>query len=360
LFRNVARTFADTAIQRRTISLGNPHGKTVLDIIGHPPEECVVRGSNPRGGSNFVSRCCSVQPTACEMGTRLRSNLTPSDGCLMRVRHILIAFSSLAVVPVGLTWTPAASADSVQVQSYQRASQTGACAAQPGETPWQASWGPDSSWKPSWEQWANNGTGGWTCTRSITWARSGSSARSFALGDIGPGGGLVFLISGGLTYEMAPKAWGTGSAVDPSDNWCSNNTNSVATGTAVGTGSANTTAMQSPACTSGAGVSARAYRGGGLTDWFLPSKDELNAMCNYSRNPSAPAAPSISCSGGGGSSQDVTFASGAYGFATGGHWSSSQSSVSDAWAQGLGNNNGFQGAGGKIGGPLQVRPIRAF
>ena len=86
------------------------------------------------------------------------------------MRKILIAVASIAVASAALA--PAAAADSIQVQSYQRSSQTQACASQPGETPWQASWGPDASWHPSWEQWANGGSGGWTCTRSMTWALS--------------------------------------------------------------------------------------------------------------------------------------------------------------------------------------------
>ena len=54
-----------------------------------------------------------------------------------------------------------------------------------------------------------------------------------------------------------------------------------ATGTAIGTGSANTDAIisvQGPTETSYAAGLARAYTGGGYTDWFLPSKDELNKM----------------------------------------------------------------------------------
>jgi hypothetical protein len=88
----------------------------------------------------------------------------------LRARRVLITLSSLTAVAAGLALAPPASADSVQVQSYQRANQSEACSAQQGETPWEAAWGADASWTPSWERWANNGTGGWVCSRSITWA----------------------------------------------------------------------------------------------------------------------------------------------------------------------------------------------
>ncbi len=270
-----------------------------------------------------------------------------------------VAGVTAGVVVAGvLVGASLAQADSVQVQSYQRASSTEACVAQVGETEWQDSWGPDSSWYPSWEQWANNGTGGWVCSRSITWARTpgtseGSGSVTYALGDIGPGGGLVFLISGGLTYEMAPKTWGANETTGI--RWCSN-FNSVSTGTAVGTGRENTTAMLTSAgafsaCTGSAPNAASDYRGGGKSDWFLPSKDELNAMCNYSRNPSAP--PTGVCTGG----QNAAFASGAYGFASGFYWSSSLFNADDAWGQ------FFDGGGQDFVDKsltLRVRPVRAF
>ena len=239
-----------------------------------------------------------------------------------------------------------ATADSVWVQSYERSSETAECESQAGETPWQASWGTDSSWKPAWEQWANDGQGGWTCTRSITWARTpaasssgGSSARSYALGDIGPGGGLVFLISGGLTYEMAPKTW-SGGADDPRIAWCDDTSTDItgAAGTAVGTSSANTTDMLA-ACTSGAAVSARAYTGGGQTDWFLPSKDLLNEMYDYK-----------------GSIVDTA----TYGFESAFYWASSEYAPAAASnADMLSFSNGSPASDGK-GSAKYVRPVRAF
>jgi hypothetical protein len=103
----------------------------------------------------------------------------------------------------------------------------------------------------------------------------------------------------------------------------------------------------------------RAYAGGGLTDWFLPSKDELNAMCNYSRNPTAPAAPSVSCYGSAGSTQDATFAAGAYGFAIDFYWSSSQDIANDAWLQDFvdGAQDYLVSKGDAT---VQFRPVRAF
>ena len=295
----------------------------------------------------------------------------------VRSRFFLAMSSALVMVAGMLFGANIATADSVWVQSYERTSQTETCAAQPGETPWQASWGADSSWSPSWEQWANNGNGGWVCTRSITWARTNASSNdpvspvtctepvggadvACAVGKIGPGGGLVFLISSGLTYEMAPKTWGANETTGI--QWCSDQVNSVTTGVAVGTGSANTLAMVTGAspfveCTSSAPNAVRAYSGGGYTDWFLPSQDELNAMCYYSRNLSASPDPTVSCYGGSGTFQDSTFASGTYGFASDDYWSSSQYGASGAWGQYLGNGN--QGDGGKFD-TLRVRPVRAF
>ena len=261
----------------------------------------------------------------------------------VRARSLLVLSSALVMVAGAVVGGGSATADSVWVQSYERSSETAQCESPPGETPWQASFGPDSSWTPTWEQWANDGKGGWTCTRSITWARTpatsssgGSSARSYALGDIGPGGGLVFLISGGLTYEMAPKTW-SGGASDPTTAWCNVTSTDItgAAGTLIGAGSANTTDMQA-ACTSGAAVSARAFAGGGQSDWFLPSKDLLNAMYDYK-----------------GSIVDTA----TYGFSNSEYWTSTEDGTFWAWTHqfSLGTRLGLLKSR-----TYSVRPVRAF
>jgi hypothetical protein len=182
------------------------------------------------------------------------------------------------------------------------------------------------------------------------------------VGDIGPGGGLVFLISGGLTYEMAPKNWNdptNPSALDPVLTWCDNQTTNVsgASGTAVGTGSANTAAMAaSVACSSNAAAAVRAYAPSGTSagQWFLPSKDELNAMCNYSRT-WAGTPSTLGCTG----AQNGAFASSSYGFSSNYFWSSSQVDALSAYSRNF--PDGADNIGYKDNSyPQLVRPIRAF
>jgi len=123
-------------------------------------------------------------------------------------------------------------------------------------------------------------------------------------------------------------------------------------------GAANTTAIiarmndgiVTPAADYAAGL-ARGYNGNGLFDWFLPSKDELNAMCNYSRNPTTP--PTGTCTG----TQDGAFAAGPFGFAGVDYRSSSQNTGLRAWFQSF--VDGRQDDGGKDF-TDRVRPVRAF
>ena len=107
-----------------------------------------------------------------------------------------------------------------------------------------------------------------------------------AVGDVYQGGVVFYIFVEADAGYVAGETHGLIAAVaDQSSGiqWRNGNTNQTtgATGTAVGTGSANTDAIilvQGPVATSYAAGLARAYAAGGYTDWFLPSKDELNLM----------------------------------------------------------------------------------
>jgi hypothetical protein len=122
-----------------------------------------------------------------------------------------------------------------------------------------------------------------------------SDGGACAVGDIGPGGGKVFYVHASGTFacgatlastckylEAAPTT-GTNSWTDARYRWSGNEVDfigSTAQGVAVGTGYKNTEAIVTQSSTANrAGTIARAYRGpNNLSDWYLPSKDELNEL----------------------------------------------------------------------------------
>ena len=139
-----------------------------------------------------------------------------------------------------------------------------------------------------------------TCRLSVaiaadaTYLSATSAQISFSLvyqvGDTGPGGGKIFMTpsAGANTttkyFESAVSGW-NGSATDTLASWCSLTYQYLGSSgvapqlTTIGSGAANTSAMVAAGkCTSGAGNVARAYNGGGKSDWHLPSIDELLQM----------------------------------------------------------------------------------
>jgi hypothetical protein len=169
-----------------------------------------------------------------------------------------------------------------------------------------------------------------------------------AVGDTGPGGGKVFYVQASGTFacgatlsstckylEAAPTS-GTAAWTDATYEWSGNTSEAIgadAQGTAIGTGYRNTQAMVTQSSTAGrAGTVSRAYRGpNSLSDWYLPSQDELNQMY-VNKNAIGD-------------------------FSTDFYWSSSEYGDDSVWVQDF--SLGLQGAGLKNL-TLYIRPVRAF
>ena len=164
-----------------------------------------------------------------------------------------------------------------------------------------------------------------------------------ALGDIGPGGGVIFYKDltravGSQYFEAACAGWSDGTCggsdlTDPTAQWgCFGTLIAGADGTNIGTGEKNTTDIVTGCPT--VGIAARRAKNlvlGGQSDWFLPSKNELNQM--YIRRTAI-----------GGFSPDF-------------YWSSSEFSDSSPWGQHFSFNEQYDQ--NKVI-TYYVRPVRAF
>ena len=168
-----------------------------------------------------------------------------------------------------------------------------------------------------------------TTDNSSTTTDNSSDQGVYAIGDVGPGGGRVYITPStrgnttGLYFEAAPA--------ESQDYWCNNRSTWLgASGTAIGQGQSNTAAADAT-CTSGAIQIASDYANNGFSDWFLPSLDELNEL----------------------------YVNRAYvgGFSSGYYWSSSEYSGYSAWSPNF--YDGYQSFYSKNYASY-VRPVRAF
>ena len=169
----------------------------------------------------------------------------------------------------------------------------------------------------------------------------------FGVGDFYGGGVVFYIFESGDTGYVAGETHGLIAAVKDQSygiRWYNGSyTTTGATATTIGTGSANTDAIiaaQGAIETSYAAGVARAYTGGGFTDWFLPSKDELNKM--YLNR----ATINTTASANGGSNFSTYF-----------YRSSTEYDTNFAWSQYFASGN--QGRYSK-GYTYRVRAVRAF
>ncbi len=220
-------------------------------------------------------------------------------------------------------------------------------------------------------------------TSSASDASGSITTGAYAIGDTGPAGGKIFILpfsQGGLGgayyYEAALNTW-SGGGSDPIRVWattyagCGDSSNadcqtysiytdaaasdSRTASTAIGMGQTNTTTIVAKH----AGVTFSTYAAGladsytvttsgvAYSDWFLPSKEELNQLCWYANGQTQSTEVCNSSS-----SFDYSFAAGS------GYWSSSESSAGSASIQYFFYL--FQSTFVKNEANLFVRPVRRF
>jgi len=195
------------------------------------------------------------------------------------------------------------------------------------------------------------------------------------VGDVGPGGGIVYyyseagfacgpnLLSTCNYLEYAPnKNWnGEVNDSDPNYQWAVSDYQLIEIGsgaqnTSIGSGYANSVAIttQGNDITTAAGAS-RGYRGGGKSDWYLPSRDELNQLCVFVHGLGVDA--NGFCIGDGTNNESANAA--AKGFQiVDYYWNSTEGSSNGVQGQWFYNGSFYNPAQKQYG--FKVRPIRAF
>jgi hypothetical protein len=215
----------------------------------------------------------------------------------------------------------------------------------------------------------------------------------YQVGDIGLGGGTIFYVSTdgfncGTSYtatgspygfkcyylEVAPRTWQGIASPARGVGWATTSfTSTDIVGitnlttladllqlSQVGLGGKNSQLIsdQNGTCLtiSGCGNAAsqaKAYLGGGLNDWYLPTFSEMNLLCQWARN----LTQSVTTRCSGGTSTNTTTNAGLQ--EADGYWTSSEFGPSSAWYLNL-PAGGSYAAITKSDGSVWVRPIRAF
>jgi hypothetical protein len=217
---------------------------------------------------------------------------------------------------------------------------------------------------------ATGAAGSWFTERSVC----GSDGRTLcAVGEVGPGGGTVFYVDTEGRYsdfdylEVAPEYASTGAVWSTATAGCGLEENiscqsSLLTTSgealnflAVGTGRAATAAIVARhnagnvAKTDYAAGIADRYTTTTASDWFLPSRDELNELCKYARNTGQAAGADVRCESG-------TLRSG---FSASYHWGSSDYDAGNAWYQSFYFIPASSGLNKSLASGM-VLPVRAF
>jgi len=115
-----------------------------------------------------------------------------------------------------------------------------------------------------------------TQSQTATAEQTQTTSARYKIGDIGPGGGIVFYNKGNDSNGWRYMEAAVNFDITSSHAW-GYFFNDIGTQTAIGTGKENTRLMLA----AGAAPAAQTcvdFRGGGKNDWFLPSKDELNEL----------------------------------------------------------------------------------
>ena len=194
---------------------------------------------------------------------------------------------------------------------------------------------------------ATGATGPAGSNATLTCAQGGTCI----VGNTGPGGGIVFYVQAATAMapwrymEAAPSLWASAEG-DTTVIWCDLSANfikSIITGAELGPPATPTSELLGAGfynsfsmlntCSGGAAHLAASYKGGGKSDWHLPSKDELNKL--YLRK------------------ADGTVT----GFMNDIYWSSSEATKTHAQNQNF--TDGTTSTTGKLG-EIYVRPVRAF